>query len=157
MTTTALGYAELARRLGVKTPTARRMANRHRWRKTRDNHGRALVHVPDEYLAQRDNALETVSKTDLETAPLPALETSGGTDPMTVHLATLMTRLGELERELMDTVHKLGVAETEAASMRATVEELRADRDRWVEQARQLAERRPGLIERIAAVLRRAG
>src|SRR5919199_586971 len=106
MATTVLTFEDLARRLGVRVETARRMTTRHRWRKTKDNHGRALVHVPDEYLARRLTEQETAPGTSPGTGP----ETAPGTEPGTAHLAALMARLEALERELMDAVHKLGAA-----------------------------------------------
>ena len=133
MSDTALHYDELARRLGVTIPTARRMVNRFRWRRTRDNHGRALIHVPDEYLARRAEAMETPSRADmradLETAP----ETAGRADQRAARkadlegaqMAALMARLEALERELMDAVHKLGAAEADTTNTRHMVEELR--------------------------------
>ena len=54
MTTVALGYEELARRLGITMNSVRRTVNRHRWRKVRGNNGRTLIHVPEEYLTRRD-------------------------------------------------------------------------------------------------------
>ena len=54
MTTVGISYEELASRLGITVHSARRMVNRHRWRKTPGNNGRTIVHVPEEYLAQRE-------------------------------------------------------------------------------------------------------
>ncbi len=167
MATTALTYEALANRLGVAVNTVKRMANRHRWRKTRDNHGRALVHVPDDYLAHRD-AIETTHRARQGTADGHAHgDASGHADGNThghaprhihgdTHAHVLMTRLGELERELAEMARKLGAAEADTANNKHTVEELRVlldemrqDRDVWRAQAERLtaAEGRAGAAE----------
>ena len=126
MATTVLTFEDLARRLGVRVETARRMTTRHRWRKTKDNHGRALVHVPDEYLARRLTEQETAPGTSPGTGPETSPKTAPGTEPRTApeaaHLAALMARLEALERELMDAVHKLGAAEERAEGLRAVLD-----------------------------------
>ena len=53
MTTLALSYDEIARRLGITIASARRLVHRRRWQKTRSNDGRALVQVPVEFLDSR--------------------------------------------------------------------------------------------------------
>ncbi len=125
MATTVLTFEDLARRLGVRVETARRMTTRHRWRKTKDNHGRALVHVPDEYLARRLTEQETAPGTSPGTGPETSPKTAPGTEPRTApetaHVAALMARLEALERELMDAVHKLGAAEERAEGLRAVL------------------------------------
>ena len=152
MPTTALRYDELAHRLGIKVPTARRMANKHRWRKTKDNHGRALVHVPEEYFARRAETLEAPPRASASgSAPMPGLMPAPGPDPVPAHMAALMARLEVLEHELMDAVQRLGAAE---GALRVVTD----DRDRWHAMAealqRQLAERRPGWLSRL---FRKAG
>ena len=53
MTTLALSYDEIERRLGITIASARRLVHRRRWQKTRSNDGRALVQVPVEFLDSR--------------------------------------------------------------------------------------------------------
>lgn len=50
METVRLSYRELAERLGVKPESARKMAQRKRWRRDVANDGTARVHVPLEAL-----------------------------------------------------------------------------------------------------------
>jgi hypothetical protein len=214
MATTALTYEALADRLGVTVNTVKRMASRHRWRKTRDNHGRALVHVPDDYLAHRD-ALETAQRARQAAASGHTHSDADGDVNGHVHGDAhghaLLARLATLQAELADLARKLGAAESradaadvlvaelrtdrdaayareiaererhaaevarlegalvaEADAARSEADALRQDRDHWREMAvtaqrqadetlRQLTERRPGVIKRITAVLRRFG
>src|SRR3954454_8642170 len=60
--TTALSYEALADRLGITIATAKRTVHRHRWKRTRDNHGKTVVYVPDEYLARRDETFEAAQQ-----------------------------------------------------------------------------------------------
>ncbi len=158
MTTVAISYEELSRRTGITIHSARRITNRHRWRKTRGNDGRTLVHVPVEYLEKHD-----------ADSRKPAQETVPETVPLTVQGTVLETeilvKLERLQAELVELARKLGASETETASAKAMLDELRADRDAWRAQAetaqqqaqqmlQRLTERKPGLFARL---FRRAG
>ena len=145
MATTVLTFEDLARRLGVRVETARRMTTRHRWRKTKDNHGRALVHVPDEYLARRLTEQETAPGTSPGTGP----ETAPGTEPGTAHLAALMARLEALERELMDAVHKLGAAEERAEGLRAVLDVEQRRCEEIAARAERVERERDRALERL--------
>jgi hypothetical protein len=163
MLTTALRYEELAHRLGIKPETARRMANKRRWRKTKDNHGRALVHVPEEYFASRAEAPTSAPGhghgpghgPTPGPGPMPSPGPTPGPAPgpnrTTEREAELLTKLETLQAEMLDMAQRLGAAEAVAA-------ELRTDRDQWHAMAealqRQLAERRPGWLSRL---FRKAG
>jgi hypothetical protein len=168
-TTTPLSYEALADRLGITIATAKRTVHRHRWKRTRDNHGKTVVYVPDEYFARRDENFEAAQRT--------RQRASDGHDPGHVsgvadghvsgHISgdVILSRLAELQRELAEMARKLGAADNRVAAAEAMAAELRQDRDRWAAQAeaaqqqaqealRQLAERRPGLLARL---FRRAG
>ena len=128
MTTVAIGYEELSRRLGITIYSARRITNRHRWHRTRGNDGHTLVHVPVEYLERRGADDEKpVHRTDLRTVRQTVIETE------------LLAKLMELQAEMAAQAQRLGAAESRADAAEALVSELRADRDRWHQAAERLA------------------
>ncbi len=141
MTTTVFSYEGLAERLGITLATARRTSNRHRWRKTRDNRGRALIHVPDEYLTRRD--AERAASGDFagdthKASPGDALRGAIERVPVAVMMARLgeleaewAARVGRLQAELVEMATRAGASEADAANARAVAEELRQDRDHW--------------------------
>ena len=53
VTTLALSYDELAKRLGITIASSRRLVHRRRWMKAKGNDGRALVQIPVEFLDSR--------------------------------------------------------------------------------------------------------
>src|SRR3954454_8412948 len=55
MTTLALSYDQLAARLGIAVPSARRLVHRKRWSKGKGNDGRAIVQVPAEFFDGRED------------------------------------------------------------------------------------------------------
>ncbi len=119
MTTVGISYEELAGRLGITVHSARRMVNRHRWRKTPGNNGRTIVHVPEEYLAQRE-AERSTPKPALETEA-PALrvasEPAAGAVPEAAHLTDLVARLGALQAELAEMARRAGAAEARVGEL----------------------------------------
>ena len=84
MTTLALAYDEIARRLGITIASARRLVHRRRWQKTRSNDGRALVQVPVEFLDSRPS---DVLATVLVAGRMVSM-TATGTALMTVLMAS---------------------------------------------------------------------
>ena len=170
--TTAVHYDELAARLRITIAAAKRTVQRHRWRRTKDNHGRVLVHVPDEYLARRDDGRRDGRSAGVHDDRHEGCHEGPRDDQHDGSQARdeteLLARLSAVQAELVQMAERTGAAESTVTQLRAQLaetqaraDELRTDRDRWQRQAeealRQLGERRPGLIERIAAVLRRAG
>jgi hypothetical protein len=150
MSTVAMTYEELAERLRISVPSARRLVLRRRWRKGRGNDGRSVVQVPEEFLQRRDDSRADVTPDDPLTAP-PA-------DPVTVAepagMADLLARLAAVQDKLIEMARRQGASEAEANALKAQVEEVRTERDAWRGQAeeamRQLAEqRRPGLLARL--------
>ena len=170
MTMVAITYEQLADRLGITVHSARRMVNRHRWRKTLDNDGRTLVHAPEVYLAQRE-AERRAPEAASETASEAARETALGAAPQAAPLADLMARLATLQAELAEMAHRAGAAEarvgdldrelTEALriitelrgkaferdrllgqleGLQALLEDVKSERERWHVHAERLAE-----------------
>jgi len=150
MSTVAMTYEDLADRLRISVPSARRLVLRRRWRKGRGNDGKSVVQVPEEFLQRRDDSRSDDAPDDGPTAA-PA-------DPVTVAepslVTDLMTRLVAAQDQLVELARRHGASESEANAFKAQVEEARAERDAWRRQAeeamRQLAEqRRPGLLARL--------
>lgn len=108
MDTIALTYKELAERLNIKPESARKTAQRRRWRRTNGNDGTVRVHVPVEALnAPRDNTGD--SPTD--------------TNPVHAQIARLSAELD-------------GVRELLSAERRAR-DQAEADRDAWRSMAQR--------------------
>lgn len=103
MDTIALTYRELAERLGVKPESARKTAQRKRWRRSIANDGTARVHVP------------------LEALPVPE---PVSTDVPGTTVSPLEMRILALE-VLLDEVRATN------AVLHTANEDLRSDRDRW--------------------------
>src|SRR3954453_1845699 len=57
VTTLALSYDEIARRLGITTASARRLVHRRRWPKSRGNDHRAVIQVPADFFERRSDSL----------------------------------------------------------------------------------------------------
>lgn len=77
MATVVLTYAELAERLGVKLPSARKMVQRHKWRRITGNDGLVRIEIPTDALpARRDRPSDgpTDSPPSSPTDLVPALE-----------------------------------------------------------------------------------
>ena len=153
MTTVSLTYEELACRLGITTASVQRMAKRRRWRKTPGNDGRARVHVPEEYLAEREAARGASPVAPPRTPPVAAPGASPVVDPGTSPVATPgadpRARLAELQAELVEMARRAGAAE-------AVVEEMRQDRDRWHAQADKLSGEVADLARQLAKVVEEA-
>src|SRR3954447_22087264 len=65
--TRSLSYDEIADMLGIERESARHLAFRRRWRRTKGNDGKARVEVPLEALAQLGPASPTGSRPDTST------------------------------------------------------------------------------------------
>jgi len=118
MDTISLTYKELASKLGVKLESARKTAQRKRWKRTVGNDGTARIHVPLDALP--------VPRTVASDSPGDGHKDS----PNPVH--ELQTRVAVLEAELAG-AHDLIKAERHRAIS------AEAERDRWHEQAQRLA------------------
>ena len=137
MTTLALSYDQIAARLGIAVPSARRLVHRKKWRKAQGNDGRAVVQVPAEFFQGRQDGpsdnhddrpndrQQDSQKDDHDDSPKPVLVTDAA-------LSDAMMRLAAAQSELVEMARRLGAAESEAAS-------LRIDRDQWRAIAQELA------------------
>lgn len=152
-------YAELAEALGIGGDSARNLVRRKRWARQLGNDGMTRVGVPVEHLQE---ARGTERGSDPPT-DLPA----DGDDDGTSVISVLTSHISRLERELQTLkedhaaerdrlrdeaevlrqerdAERLRAAQVEALQAvieteRQRVEDLRADRDRWADQAATLA------------------
>ena len=150
MSTVAMTYEDLAQRLRISVPSARRLVLRRRWRKGRGNDGKSIVQVPEEFLQRRENSRADGASDDGPTAA--GADHATGTEPAGV--TDLMARLAAAQDQLVEMARWQGASEAEANALKAQVQEVRTERDAWRRQAeeamRQLAEqRRPGLLARL--------
>src|SRR5215210_5850626 len=106
MTTLALSYDQIAARLGIAVPSARRLVHRKRWSKGKGNDGRAIVQVPAEFFEGREDGPtdrhQDQTSDDLKTVP-------GRADA----LSDAMVRLAAAQAELIEMARRLGAAEGE--------------------------------------------
>jgi hypothetical protein len=159
-----LTYEEMAAELGIARESARQLVKRKRWPRRPGNDGRARICVPEDVFLTRPNpgaapAHEPGHGPGDNPAHEPADDPSQSQvqDPA---VEVLTRHIERLERELEAMRERLAAQEMlplQIAALNATLAELRQDRDHWRGMAERLTERRPGLIERIAAALRRAG
>jgi hypothetical protein len=129
-----MSYTELGRLRGTSAATARRMANRKRWKKLPGNDGTIRVAVPAGLAVSRETSRET--SRDLLPQALAALE------------AALVAANIRADR-----------AETHADAQRATIDELRAGQALMLDvHARELAVARHDALaaQQAAAELRQA-
>ena len=146
MTTLALSYDEIARRLGITIASARRLVHRRRWQKTRSNDGRALVQVPVEFLDSRPSDSPSDGPGGRPNGQHDSHRDSPDDSPNGV--AELLARLTAAHAELIEMARRLGAAEGE-------VERLRGDLAFERERAERLAGEAagaPGLTATLAAV-----
>ena len=147
--TVPLTYEAIAEQLGITLLSARRMVYRHRWRRIRDNVGRALVHVPEEFLAQRQSR-EPATVTDAATAVAASTVVDTVATAVTDTAADAVARLAELQAELIDMAHRLATAEGRAGAAEAQIEGLRAVLEVERRQAGELRRERDHALERIS-------
>jgi hypothetical protein len=127
--TVAMTYDALAARLGISVASARRLVQRRRWTKSVGNDGRAVVMVPVEFLAERDNDKGRDAATgheDIDPAVVTDPPTAAGTDLTT----DLVARLTAVQAEMAEMARKLGTAEGELRATQAERDHLRELLDR---------------------------
>src|SRR3954454_14972209 len=160
--TRSLSYDELADMLGIERESARHLAFRRRWRRTKGNDGKARVDVPLEALPQPGSVTPTGDRPDSSTDN-PAGSLTGSETVLTRHIERLeamltdaQARLADVEAdcdmargEARDAVRAREAVEAQLAALnivlaieRQRVEDIKADRDRWSAQAAQLGDRR---------------
>jgi hypothetical protein len=131
MTTVALSYDDIAERLGISVPSARRLVLRRKWHKMLGNSGRAVIQVPLEFLSEREGdgdagdtttAVETALATVGEAALATVAPVDVGTD--------LLARLDGLQTEMIDMARRLGGSEGELRAIREERDHLKLLLDR---------------------------
>ncbi len=166
MDTRSLSYHELADILGIERESARHLAFRRRWRRTKGNDGKTRVDVPLEALPQPDPATPTGIRSDRSTdspTDTPADTLTGSEAVLIRHierleamLADAHARLTDVEAdrdaargEAHDAIRAREAVESQIAALNAVLaverqrtEDMKADRDRWAAQAAQLSKRR---------------
>ena len=150
METKSLTYAELGAALGITAASAKRLAIRHSWHKVQGNDGKARVAVPIERLEVKQPAPgdDTSDNPGDDTGDV----TGDDTRDMSAAVAVLERHADRLEAELSAVRSRLGTVEAErdaartaegqVAVLQAVLEierarqaEIRAEADRWREQA----------------------
>src|SRR4051794_15637658 len=106
MTTIALTYDDIAERLGITVPSARRLVIRRRWTKAKGNDGRAIVQVPEEFLQRRDDERDDSRDDDATDAPTavppPAPVADAAIAAMEAAMADAMARLAAAQDHIVD-------------------------------------------------------
>src|SRR3954468_18208518 len=126
--TKSLSYDELANLLGIERESARHLAFRRRWRRTKGNDGKARVEVPLGALPQPNSPISAS----------PATITDTPTDTITGSEAILTRHIERLEEAL------------EAAQDRLV--ELEAGRDEARDEAREASRVRDALSAQVEAL-----
>src|SRR5918912_1781962 len=124
----------------MKTSIAatKRTVQRHLWRRTKDNPGRVLVHVPDEYLARRDDGRHAGRSADARDGRHDDSRDGRQDGRQAGGEAELLARLSAVQAELVEMAQRLGAAENRADAAEAIADELRQDRDVWRARAERL-------------------
>jgi hypothetical protein len=156
---TSLSYDDLAEALGIERESARRLVIRKRWKRTKGNDGKARVEVPlDELPARatppvtaerpRQNlgdvtgldanaqASDDTGETKAVTASVSGQVTGQVTAlPVTEPVTAVLTRhIERLEAEIADLRQRASdkdVVAGQLEALRAVLDEVRGDRDRW--------------------------
>ena len=127
-----MSYAELGRARGTSAATARRMANRKRWKKLPGNDGTVRVAVPAELAVARETPPETSRETsrDMLSRALAALETA---------VTTLSRQLTDAraDRERLEFELRMAIAASEEARAQAQAAQGAAEELRRADEARK--------------------
>lgn len=157
-------YDDLARVFGIERESARRLVIRKRWKRSKGNDGRARVAVPTDALppvtlistgertvrgagdvtgelrvgegahvtGETDKTVTGESPVDTPSEPVP--------EPVT---AVLVRHVERLEAEIADLRTRVSDRDTiaiQVEALRAVLDEVRQDRDRWYEAATRTPE-----------------
>ena len=160
---TWLDYDELARVFGIERESARRLVIRKRWKRSKGNDGRARVAIPTDALppvtptstgerpvhdtgelreregthvaGEADRTVTGESPVDTPSEPVP--------EPVTT---VLVRHVERLEAEIADLRTRVADRDTiaiQVEALRAVLDEVRQDRDRWHETATRVSEPTP--------------
>lgn len=124
--TTAMTYAELARRLNIKPASAKRLAQRRKWHRVTGNDGAALVHVPMTAIPN-DVAPDIIN--DVTDDVIPDVS-----PPVTPKITI---REAELEGLVKGMHGQIEAERRRADAAEARVVDIAADRDAWKRQAQR--------------------
>jgi hypothetical protein len=113
VTTLALSYDELAKRLGITIASSRRLVHRRRWMKARGNNGRALVQIPVEFLDSRpdDSRSDSPNGHHRDSHQDSPDDSPNG-------ISEVLARLTAAQAELVEMARRLGAAEGEVERLR---------------------------------------
>lgn len=148
---TWLDYDDLARVLGIERESARRLVIRKRWRRSKGNDGKARVGVPNDALpavvpsptgerpvyATADVTGEEKAQGEAGTEDAADIAVTGEIlpEPVTEPVTTVLVRHVErLEAEIAELRTRAADRDTiamQVEALRAVLEEVRGDRDRW--------------------------
>ncbi len=124
--TVAMSYDDLAERLGISVPSARRLVQRRRWSKTVGNDGKAVIQVPDDSLAQRDGDKHPRDEDSGQPEDATTVrETAPPTVAPTDITSDLVARLVAVQAEMAEMAQRLGMAEGELRAVRDERDHLR--------------------------------
>ena len=117
VTTRALHYDELAKRLGITIASSRRLVHRRRWMKAKGNDGRALVQIPVEFLDSRPDDSRSDNPSD---SPNGSQHDShqASPDDSPNGISEVLARLTAAQAELVEMARRLGAAEGEVERLR---------------------------------------
>ena len=153
-------YDDLARVFGIERESARRLVIRKRWKRSKGNDGRARVAVPTDALppvTPTDAGRNTVHGAGDVTGDDRTAVTGEGDSAITgespVHdpqelvqepvTAVLVRHVERLEAEIADLRTRVADRDTiaiQVEALRAVLDEVRQDRDRWHETATRIPE-----------------
>ena len=113
VTTLALSYDELAKRLGITIASSRRLVHRRRWMKAKGNDGRALVQIPVEFLDSRpdDSRSDSPNGHHRDSHQDSPDDSPNG-------ISEVLARLTAAQAELVEMARRLGAAEGEVERLR---------------------------------------
>lgn len=154
-----LDYDELGRVFGIERESARRLVMRKRWARSKGNDGKARVGVPIDCLppvTPTSTGERPVSGAGDATGTIKEGEGTGVTggkpsdlplEPVPEPVTTVLIRHVErLEAEIAELRTRAADRDTiamQVEALRAVLDEVRLDRDRWHESATRAAEPLP--------------
>lgn len=141
VTSVALTYAELAKRLGIAPDSAKRLALRKRWSKAKGNDGKTIIQVPAEFLPRHadgpgDDQPDSPRNRPGDDQPDGHRDSPASVAVTEGALSEAMTRLAVAQAELVEMARRLGSVEAKVQGLEALLAEVRAGRDAAQEHLR---------------------
>jgi hypothetical protein len=128
-----LTYAELAQRLAIKPASAKRLAQRRKWKRVVGNDGVARVHVPLSSVPSdvaNDVANDVPGDVSLAVSPPVSPDLSS-------HVAYLDGIIESLRGQLEAEQQRAEAEQRRADAAESRVSDIAADRDAWRQQAQR--------------------